>query len=164
RTLEEPEDAPRGGRRAGRERAERLRLSVEAREAAAVGRHPQAARPVHEHVLYRRVRERGRVGGLVAEDGVGIAVVAIQPVVRAEPDEAFGVLRDGRDGALREAVLNRQVVEHHGKRLRRRAGRRAQHAGGHPAGDQPGGTKRTRPRGWGHAAVETWWPRNISTG
>ncbi len=75
------------------------------------GSHPQRAGRVHHQRLDGVVDERPGVGAQVAEDGEGVAVVAVEAVLGAEPEKALGVLDDGADDVVREAVFRREVEE-----------------------------------------------------
>ena len=61
---------------------------------------------------------------IVSVDREGIAVIAIEPIFRAKPHEAFVVFQDGLNRAFREALILTQVLKT--KRGRLRVGRHRQ--------------------------------------
>jgi hypothetical protein len=62
----------------------------------------------------------------VAEDGEGGAVVAVQAVLGAEPEEALTVLDDGVDDVVGEAVGGGEVEEARSERRGTRGRRQGQ--------------------------------------
>ena len=47
----------------------------------------------------------------MVEDCDVVAVIQVQPILRAEPEQTAVVLQDGVDRLLRETVLDQQVAE-----------------------------------------------------
>ena len=48
---------------------------------------------------------------VVLEDSEALAVVTVQPILRAEPHESLPILKDRVDSALREALFQGEAVE-----------------------------------------------------
>ena len=60
---------------------------------------------VFTDVVHFIVRQAEGVAGVVVEDGVCAAVVAVEAVAGAEPEVAAGVLVDGYDGELGDSFV-----------------------------------------------------------
>ncbi len=59
--------------------------------------------PVHAQAV--------RIAGLVLIDPEFVAIIAVQPVLGAEPHKAQAILYDAVDGALRQAILKGELPE-----------------------------------------------------
>ena len=74
--------------------------AVQPAQSSAAGRNPEIPTAVFEDVLHRVLLKRGRVRGVVIENGELIAVVAIESFLGAEPHEALRVLNDSGNKGL----------------------------------------------------------------
>jgi hypothetical protein len=104
------------------DRDEGLRPPVEAAQAAP-GAHPQALPPVFVEHGDRVVGNAARIRGIVLEHHEGVAVEAVEPLLRAEPQKAHVVLEDRLDGALGEPLLEGEAGKARGGRGWKRCGR-----------------------------------------
>ncbi len=98
---------------------EAFAAGVELVEARAFAAAPDAPGAVDQKRVDDVAADRGGLGRIVAEHAERDAVVAREPVVRAQPDEAVAILRELVHGARRQPVGNR-----HRHELRRRGRRR----------------------------------------
>ena len=102
--------------------AECAGTDAEAAQSAAHGADPQVA----VHITAERpdaiVRDREGVTCIVLEDGHAVAVVPVQAILCAEPEEAVAILCDGVHRGLGEAVFEGDVIELDGARLADGAG------------------------------------------
>ena len=92
---------------------ERLGLAIVANEPAAARSEPEVAGVVFGNVEYEVVAERIGIAALAFEMSELVAVVAVQAIFGANPDVTRRILPDGQHRALRQAVIERQVIETH---------------------------------------------------
>ena len=92
-------------------------LAVPARQPAALGADPDISRGVFGQGENRIVGQRGRIVAVAIVGQETVAVVAVQAVLGAHPDEAGAILQDAEHRALREPLFDGQAIESHGRRL-----------------------------------------------
>ncbi len=84
---------------------------VEAVESTLAGTHPQVAVAVFGQGGYPAVADGIRVVRIGAVNGESIAIVAVQAVLCAEPQEALRVLQDDVDRVLRQSLFDANALE-----------------------------------------------------
>ena len=105
-------DGLRGGGPCGNgDGGEHLPDRIEQLQALRAGPDPDPAPVVLGHAEYLVVGKRGRVTRDIPVDLEAVSVVAVQPLLGCEPEEALCILQDAEDHALRQSLLDAKGTE-----------------------------------------------------
>lgn len=86
-------------------------FAIEFIESSSTRAEPQLALLIFRNCYHIVVRKAVRVAGIVPVAFEAVAVVTVQAVCRAQPYESFAVLKNCIDRALRQALLDRNMLE-----------------------------------------------------
>src|SRR6266481_3575858 len=95
-------------------------LRIEDIQALVQGAGPNAAPSIDEQGAYRVAGQPVLIAALTAVLADRVAIVTVEAVFGPQPQVTLRVLQDAVDGALREPIAHREMLEIHGSHCRRR--------------------------------------------